>query len=251
MAKDQSTPSRLTKAERKEQARRERVELQRKMARARRNRRILLVLTTLVVAAVVAFTVTRPSTAIANPGDLLAQAEDASRSAGCGQVRDAGTYQPEVQDRAHVGVGATMPPLSRYATVPPASGPHNPSPLGAGVYSTPPQVDRAIHSLEHGAAIVWYSPDVSGEELDRLTAFYDQNAEAGSRVIVAPYDYPDQGAAGQLPAGTQMALVAWHHIEDCASVNLAAAFDFTARYAAPPFGSQQYLGDAPEAGAGI
>jgi hypothetical protein len=31
-------------------------------------------------------------------------------------------------------------------------------------------------------------------------------------------------------------------------VNLAAAFDFTASYAAPPFGDQAYFGDAPEAG---
>ena len=32
-------------------------------------------------------------------------------------------------------------------------------------------------------------------------------------MIVAPYDYPDQGAAGTLPAGTQMALVAWHNVQ--------------------------------------
>ena len=251
MAKTQTTPSRLTKAERKEQARRERAELQRKMARVRRNRRILLVLTALVVVAVAAFAITRPSTAVASPGELLAQAADAKQAAGCGAVQNAGTYQPEAQDRSHTESSELMPPLSRYATVPPASGPHNGSPLGAGVYTTPPPVDRLIHSLEHGAAVVWYSPDVSGAELDRLMAFYEQNAEAGSRVIVAPYDYPDQGDAGRLPAGTQMALVAWHYIEDCASVNLAAAFDFTARYAAPPFGQQQYVGEAPEAGGGI
>jgi hypothetical protein len=48
-----------------------------------------------------------------------------------------------------------------------------------------------------------------------------------------------------------MALVSWHHLETCARVNLATAFGFTARYAAPPFGQKQYLGDAPEAGAAI
>ncbi|MFB3738063.1 MAG: hypothetical protein ACE14W_03745 [Candidatus Velamenicoccus archaeovorus] len=45
---------RVTKAERKEQARRERLELQRKMARSRRNRRIVAVVGVLAVAAVVA-----------------------------------------------------------------------------------------------------------------------------------------------------------------------------------------------------
>jgi hypothetical protein len=69
---------------------------------------------------------------------------------------------------------------------------------------------------------------------------------------VAPFDYPDQpNGTGELPAGTDMALVAWHHLENCASVNLAAAFDFTARYAAPPFAGENYLGEAPEAGAQI
>ncbi len=49
-----------------------------------------------------------------------------------------------------------------------------------------------IHSLEHGAAIVWYSPDVSGRELEDLKEFY-RDVEVGSRVIVAPYDYPTEG----------------------------------------------------------
>jgi len=104
-----------------------------------------------------------------------------------------------------------------------------------------------IHSLEHGAAIVWYAPDVSGEELDRIRTFYE-GSDVGSRVIVAPYDYPDQGAAGTLPAGTRMALVAWHKVQTCANVNLAAAFGFTSSYAAPPFGQRPYKGEAPEAG---
>jgi hypothetical protein len=107
-----------------------------------------------------------------------------------------------------------------------------------------------LHSLEHGATVVWYAPGSSGEELDELRAFY-AGPSVGARVIVAPYDYPDQGEAGGLPAGTQMALVAWHHVESCAQVSLAAAFDFTAKYAAPPFGQRPYLGDAPEAGAGF
>ena len=54
---------------------------------------------------------------------------------------------------------------STYPSVPPASGPHNSIPYGAGVYGTPPPIDRVIHSLEHGAAIVWYSPDVRERSL--------------------------------------------------------------------------------------
>jgi Protein of unknown function (DUF3105) len=234
---DPTSKQRLTKAERKEEARRQRVELQRKMARSRRNRKVALGVVAVLVAGVAAFALTRPQEALATPADLLENVDQARQTAGCGPVEDVGSYKPKSLDRGHV---TTPPPLSGYASVPPASGPHNPIPYGAGVYSTPPPIDRVIHSLEHGAAIVWYAPDVSGKELDRIRTFYEGHTVAGSRVIVAPYDYPDQGAAGTLPAGTQMALVAWHNVQKCANVNLAAAFGFPQR---------PYKGEAPEAGA--
>lgn len=239
-----TSKQRLTKAERKEEARRQRVELQRKMARSRRNRRVAIGVVVVLIAGVAAFALTRPQEAQATPADLLENVDQAREIAGCAPVEDVGPYQPKTQDRAHVVASL---PLSTYPSVPPASGPHNAIPYGAGVYSTPPPIDRVIHSLEHGAAIVWYSPDASGEELDRIRTFYE-GQEVGSRVIVAPYDYPDEGAAGTLPAGTQMALVAWHTVQRCDNVNLAAAFGFTSSYAAPPFGQQPYEGKAPEAG---
>jgi hypothetical protein len=240
-----TSKQRLTKAERKEEARRQRVELHRKMERSKRNRRIAMGLVVVLVVGAGAYAVFRPKPAEADPQELLAAAPQATRSAGCGPVQDVGPFQPKSQDRAHVTAAVQ---LSQYPSVPPASGPHNPIPYGAGVYDTPPPIDRVIHSLEHGAAIVWYSPDASGAELDEIKAFYDR-AEVGSRVIVAPYDYPDQGEAGTLPAGSQMALVAWHHVQTCARPNLAAAFGFTSSYAAPPFGQRPYKGSAPEAGA--
>ncbi len=239
-----TSKQRLTKAERKEEARRQRVELQRKMARSRRNRRVAIGVVVVLIAGGAVFALTRPKEAQATPSDLLAAVDQARQTAGCGPVEDVGPYKPKSSDRAHI---TTPVPLSTYTSVPPASGPHNPIPYGAGVYSTPPPIDRVIHSLEHGAAIVWYAPDASGEQLDRIRTFYE-GQNVGSRVIVAPYDYPDEGAAGTLPAGTQMALVAWHTVQKCANVNLAAAFGFTSSYTAPPFGQQPYKGQAPEAG---
>jgi Protein of unknown function (DUF3105) len=239
-----TSKQRLTKAERKEEARRQRVELQRKMARSRRNRRVAIGVVVVLIAGVAAFALTRPQEAQATPSDLLENVDQAREIAGCAPVEDVGPYQPKTQDRAHVVASL---PLRTYPSVPPASGPHNAIPYGAGVYSTPPPIDRVIHSLEHGAAIVWYSPDASSKEPDRIRTFYEDR-EVGSRVIVAPYDYPDEGAAGTLPAGTQMALVAWHTVQKCANVNLAAAFGFTSSYAAPPFEQQPYEGKAPEAG---
>jgi hypothetical protein len=240
-----TSKERLTKAERKEEARRQRVELQRKVARSKRNRRIAIAVVVVLVAGIGAFALTRPQPAEASPQDLLAAAPQANKAAGCGQVENVGPFEPKSQDRAHVSEPVQ---LSKYPSVPPASGPHNPIPYGAGVYGSPPPIDRVIHSLEHGAAIVWYSPDASGPELDKIKTFY-KRSDVGGRVIVAPYDYPDQGAAGTLPGGAQMALVAWHHLQTCARPNLAAAFGFTSSYAAPPFGQRPYKGEAPEAGA--
>ena len=246
-----TTPPRLTKAERKEQARRERVELQRKMARAKRNRTIAIAVAGVLAVAVAVYVVTQSggdeNASSDSPAALLQQATQAATAAGCDAPKNVGPYQPDTQDQAHVS-DAEAPPLSRYPTQPPASGPHNPVPLPAGVYPTAPSVHQAIHSLEHGGVIVWYSPDAPSAQVDRLTAFYGDNVQAGSRVIVAPYDYPDEGAAGQLPAGTQMALVAWHYVERCSQVSLPAAFGFSSTYAFPSFGGQPYAGEAPERG---
>jgi uncharacterized protein DUF3105 len=249
MSNRQTNGGRMTKAERRTQARLERAALQRKMVRAKRNRRIGVVLSILVLVAVGLFLVFRPSPTIASPAELLRRAPEATTAAGCGEVDDVGAYDPRSEDQAHITDPSEMPELSTYPSVPPASGPHNEVTLGAGVYDTPPPIDRVIHSLEHGAVVVWHSPDASGEELDALREFY--SGPQGARVIVAPYDYPDQGDAGSLPAGVSMALVAWHHVQQCAEVSLPVAFDFSSQYGAPPFGQRGYAGDAPEAGAGF
>lgn len=256
MSQPDGSGARRTKAERKEDARRQRLELERSMARARRNRWIWIGVAIVAALAVVVVVVTRPeeeSLASGRAAELLAASAAESAAAGCTEVTDVGPYQPEDLDQAHVGTGdgpESMPGLATYPSQPPASGPHAPSTLPAGVYSSPPPMDALIHSLEHGAAVIWYAPDASETDLAEIQDFF-REGDVGSRVIVAPYDYPDESAAGALPAGTQMALVSWHHTQTCAQANLAAAFGFTARYAFPTFGGEDYLGNAPEPGAGI
>lgn len=248
--------SRQTKAERKDDARRRRIELERTMARARRNRRIGIAVAFVVVAGVAAYALTRPEQEGATSGraaQLLATSASQATAAGCTDVANVGPYQPEDLDQTHIGAEdapAQMPALSSYPSQPPASGPHGDGTLAAGVYTNPPPLEPLIHSLEHGAAIVWYDPDASGAALADIQAFY-RDADVGDRVIVAPYDYPDEGTAGSLPAGTSMALVSWHHVKTCTDVNLAAAFGFTARYAAPSYEGEGYLGNAPEPGAAL
>ncbi len=246
---------RVTKAERRDEARRRREELQRQMAKKRRTRLVGGVALALAGAAVVGLVVLQPFAA-ASPQEILDQAPAAATTAGCEPVQTIDAYgsvdpnDPKSNDRTHIGPSFPAPKLSAYPSVPPTSGPHDPSSLPGGVYDTAPPIGRAIHSLEHGAAIVWYAPTASGTALDELTAFYSQKLASQNvsqdRVIVAPYNYPGQGAAGQLPSGVQMALVSWHTMRICAEVSLPVAFDVTSQYAVPTFDGRTYAGRSPE-----
>lgn len=252
-----SNPSdqrRPTKAERKEQARLEREAIQRQMAASKRNRTIGLSLVALAaVAVIVAVVVLQPETSDGSgqpaPTDLLARAAEAAQTAGCSEVQTTGDYPGGADGGglAHDQFRQLPPPLDSYPSTPPASGPHADTTLPAGVYDSSPDIGSLIHSLEHGGSVVWYSPDAPAEQIDALVAFYGQDDPVGQdRVIVAPYDYDEAG--GQLPDGVQMALVAWHRLQTCATPSLEVAFDFTSQYSAPTTQGRDYLGQAPEAG---
>ena len=250
---------RLTKAERKDQARREREEIQRRLASKRRSRRLGIVVGAVVILAAIVAATLLPSGSgdLPDPQQLLQQGVKAADGAGCGDVTTTPPFDPADQDRVHIGGGnVSGPPLSAYTTTPPTSGPHADLPLPAGVYDslTLSELYRSIHSLEHGATVVWYDPAAPANEVARLIEFYDrrlQDAAVGQdRVIVAPYDFPGD-SAGILPDGTQMALVAWHRLRTCASVDLAVAYDFTSQYSFPTASGRAYKGEAPEAGAAI
>jgi hypothetical protein len=256
---------RLTKAERREQARRERERIRREMARRRRNRWIGIALVVAAVAGVVvAGTLVGRSSDLPDPAETLAAAPDAARSAGCGDARVVEPYggvsdpaAPDFHDRTHTsptGAFPTTPPLSTYPSIPPTSGPHDPTPLRFGVYGSPPPIAQVIHSLEHGAVVIWYDPAAPQDEIDRIAAFFQRTdaAVGGSKVIVAPYDYPQEGEAGRLPRGVQMALVAWHRLRECGSPSLPVAFAFVSRFASAPNDvGVDYEGEAPEPGASI
>ncbi len=249
---------RPTKAERKEEARAERERIQRTIAARRRNRRLGLLFTATAVVIVVAvvFVVQSGAAGLPTPDSLLANASAESAAAGCDAVQQTPNYQnasgkdPDI-DHAHIGAStvSSPPPLSSYATSPPASGPHNPNPLSAGIYSSAPDVYRAIHALEHAGVIIWYAPSAENSDAVRqVKDFYAQTNDVGqSKIIVAPYDYPSQGVAGVLPNGIQMALVAWHRLQTCAQANLAAAYSFSSQFdIATPGG--HYVGEAREPG---
>jgi hypothetical protein len=189
-----------------------------------------------------------PGAGPAGADQLLADAPARAAEAGCSNVAQVEPY-PDDRDAIHVEPDA-MPPLASWPSTPPASGPHEGRTLPAGAYQEPPPILPLIHSLEHGAAVVWYAPDAPPPEVDRIAALFTGSG-LGAKVIVAPYDYPDEGAAGRLPDGVQAAFVAWHRLQTCERLDIAAAFGFVADHASPTYAGRPYLGEAPEPNVGI
>lgn len=234
-------------AQEREAARRRQQEQEREAARRRRARRLKIagiVFAAMMLLIGLELLLHRPN---AEERALLARASAAAGQAGCTQV---GTIRPFPggRDRIHIGGSdePVMPPLSDYPSQPPVSGPHNATPLHAGVYGTPPPIDQAIHSLEHAAVIIWYDPaEGSTRALADIKRFFARGNET-NHVVVAPYNYPAEGDAGRLPPGTGMALAAWHHLQTCREPDLAVAYAFVAGYRMNLYRFWEYRGDAPE-----
>jgi hypothetical protein len=76
-----------------------------------------------------------------------------------------------------------------YAQSPPVGGEHNPVWQNCGFYEEPVRDETAVHSLEHGAVWITYSPDLSQDEIERLRGL----AQNQTYLLVSPYpglDYP-------------------------------------------------------------
>ncbi len=116
-------------------------------------------------------------------------------AASCGEViDDTATGASE-----HVGPGTPTPDVTEvdYDTAPPSSGQH--FGVSAGFASsfftrddTPP-VENLVHSLEHGATILWYDDTVDDEQVDELEKLAKRVTADAPKFIVAAWD-ADRGA---------------------------------------------------------
>lgn len=114
-----------------------------------------------------------------------------------------------------------------------------------------------IHSLEHGAVVIWFEPSVGSSDVvqEIRDVMGPSGPGQGLHVIIAPYDYPAEGKAGTLPKGVVMAMVAWHRLQYCTQLSddtlgFVAAFVGSFR-CFPGCDVTRYVGDAPEAGVPI
>lgn len=100
----------------------------------------------------------------------------------------------------HVAVGT----LIEYDSVPPASGPHYPSPQPWGVYDQMVAEGFWVHNLEHGGIVLLYkcAPEDCAAEADKIRTVADTLPESKFRNIkflATPYEQID----------TPYMLVAW------------------------------------------
>ncbi len=160
-------------------------------------------------------------------GGIVAQRVLSSRSsesfnklasaAGCGKVESTGGS----------GSGEHLQPGEKtdYDTSPPTHGAHAASPLPEGLYDEPlsdvPTEDlniyRAVHSLEHGAVIIWHD-GLEESQVDDL----DKRYRDERKVLVMPY--PD------LKGDHAVALTAWGRLAECERASTVYIDAFIDRY---------------------
>lgn len=175
----------------------------------RRVRNAVIAAVVVAAIAVVSVFVMRQRSESSKRADRLAAA------AGCTPVRVV-----KIPVNGHLRPGERV----TYSTSPPAGGPHNPVPLGAGVRSEALSDDpaaeeniyRAVHSLEHGYVIVWHDdlPQAARQALEDSLA-------KDRKVIVVPY--PDLD-------GPAIAMTAWGRLQSCDNAELQPVRTFIARY---------------------
>ena len=70
-----------------------------------------------------------------------------------------------------------------YEQTPPVGGDHDPVLQNCGFYEEPVRNENAVHSLEHGAVWITYSPDLPVDQVEVLRAL----ASGHTHVLVSPY----------------------------------------------------------------
>lgn len=115
----------------------------------------------------------------------------------------------ESEGANHVAKGTKV----EYSSNPPHSGPHYDKTAGAGIYDKAIEDGHLIHSLEHGAVILWYDDKMSKTDIEGLKKIFDKMT---GKTIMTP-------RAGM---GVPVALTSWTRILKLEKVDEKAILDF-------------------------
>jgi len=79
-----------------------------------------------------------------------------------------------------------------YERIPPTSGPHYGSTTSAGYYEERPSFGSLVHSLEHGAVVIYYDPGtITQSAKAHLQSYAQEYTGAWQSVIVVPHPEED------------------------------------------------------------
>jgi len=111
----------------------------------------------------------------------IMQQNDSSASSGSSRLAPAdvgikGVEHAKITDQTHTEDNVN------YPENPPIGGPHNPVWQNCGFYSQPVQDENAVHSLEHGAVWITYSPDLPNDQVQTLRSL----TASGKYLLVTP-----------------------------------------------------------------
>ncbi|WNB84743.1 DUF3105 domain-containing protein [Cellulomonas sp. ATA003] len=90
----------------------------------------------------------------------------------------------------------------QYEQTPPVGGDHAGVWANCGTYTEPIPSEVAVHSLEHGAVWITYSPDLPAEQVQELTDL----AEGNAYLLLSPFDGLPEEPVVASAWGTQLSL---------------------------------------------
>lgn len=126
-----------------------------------------------------------------------------------------------------------------YSSFPPTSGPHSPVPTTPGaVYEGPQPLPEVVHAMEHGAVVLWVSPEAPEPMREGLLQVVSSIAQEGyASLIVTPLPELEQ----------PLAMTAWGSLQRCLGVSPGEIHAFVeAYYASGGEGSLACAGRAAE-----
>ncbi|MFB6156526.1 MAG: DUF3105 domain-containing protein [Haloferacaceae archaeon] len=92
-----------------------------------------------------------------------------------------------------------------YGTYPPTSGPHYSGTVEAGFYEETPAMGDLVHTLEHGAVVIYYDPAaLTDAARGSLRAWANAHTGTWKSVVVVPHAREDPEAP--------YVLTAWRHL---------------------------------------
>ena len=188
-----------TKRERRESAKKQRLDAQRRAARRRRLVKVRgLSMLVIAIVAITALVIWKKNSDAAHERKVNLALNTAATAAGCDQVKGFGE-----QGHEHIAAPATF----SYDSNPPTSGSHynggdGNGPANTGVHTAPIQDEIQTHNLEHGHFGIQYSPGKLKPDL--LAALVDFTNKNNAWVFLAPRTAPGFSATLAFTHWTQL-----------------------------------------------